>query len=104
MAEVGNKFDFFISPSKADPNPTTILESMAWGFPVVCTPQSGYYGTDYRRNIYLDDISGSVNVLNELQYDDERKLVFMANKAREKVVVDYNWDKFTSTVILNLGL
>lgn len=104
MAEVGNKYDFFISPSKADPNPTTILESMAWGFPVVCTPQSGYYETDYRRNIYLDDIAGSVNVLNELQYDDEQKLIFMADKAREKVVVDYNWDKFTSTVIQNLGL
>jgi glycosyltransferase involved in cell wall biosynthesis len=104
MTEVGKQYDFFISPAKADPNPTTILESMAWGFPVVCTPQSGYYETDFRKNIYLDDIAESVNILNELQYADERKLMLMSEKAREIVVADYNWDKFTSTVIHNLGL
>ena len=104
MAEVGKQYDFFISPAKADPNPTTILESMAWGFPVVCTPQSGYYGRDYRKNIYLDDIAESVNVLNKLQYADERKLILMADEAREIVVADYSWDKFTSTVIQKLGI
>jgi glycosyltransferase involved in cell wall biosynthesis len=104
MAEVGKQYDIFISPSIADPNPTTILESMAWGFPVVCTPQSGYYETDYRKNIFLDDIVKSVNVLNELQYTDEQKLMLMADKAREAVVADYNWDKFTATVIQNLGI
>ena len=104
MTEVGKQYDIFISPAKADPNPTTILESMAWGFPVVCTPQSGYYGTDYRKNIYLDDIAKSVNVLNELQYADERKLMLMSDKARETVVSDYNWDKFTSTVLRHMDV
>ena len=104
MAEISKQYDFFISPARADPNPTTILESMAWGFPVICTPQSGYYETDYRKNIYLDDIAESVAVLNELQYDDEQKLMSMADKARETVVADYSWDKFTSTVMRNLGI
>ena len=104
MTEIAKQYDFFISPAKADPNPTTILESMAWGFPVVCTPQSGYYETDYRKNIYLDDIAKSINVLTELQYSDERKLTVMADKAREIVVANYNWDKVTSTVIQNLGI
>ena len=104
MTEIAKRYDFFISPSRADPNPTTILESMAWGFPVACTPQSGYYETDYRKNIYLDDIVKSINVLTELQYADERKLTLMADKAREIAVADYNWNKFTSTVIQNLGI
>jgi len=104
MAGIARQYDFFISPAKADPNPTTILESMAWGFPVICTPQSGYYETDYRKNIYLDDIDNSVNILKELQYTDEQKLLLMADKAREVVIADYNWDKFTSTIIQHLGI
>lgn len=104
MAEVAEKFDFFISPSRADPNPTTILESMAWGFPVVCTPQSGYYETSYRRNIYLDDLDRSVAMLRELQYADEADLVRMANEARHVVETHYTWDRFTSTVVKHLGL
>jgi glycosyltransferase involved in cell wall biosynthesis len=104
MAAIAKKYDFFISPSIADPNPTTILESMAWGFPVVCTPQSGYYEAPYRRNIYLNDMAKSVRVLTELQYADESVLLKMADEAREIVVTDYNWDRFTSTIIQNLGL
>jgi glycosyltransferase involved in cell wall biosynthesis len=104
MAEISKKYDFFISPSIADPNPTTILESMAWGFPVVCTPQSGYYEAPYRRNIYLNDIDKSIRVITELQYADESVLLKMADEAREIVVTDYNWDKFTSTIVQHLGL
>jgi glycosyltransferase involved in cell wall biosynthesis len=104
MAEISKKYDFFISPSIADPNPTTILESMAWGFPVICTPQSGYYETPYRRNIYLDDVDRSVNVLRELQNASESELMKMSDKAREIVVADYNWNKFTSIIFQNLGL
>lgn len=104
MATLVDEYDFFISPSRVDPNPTTILQSMAWGFPVVCTPQSGYYETAYRRNIFLDDIQKSAAVLNELQYADESELIKMADKAREVVVSDYNWDKFTTTILEHLKL
>jgi len=104
MSAIAEKYDFFISPSIADPNPTTILESMAWGFPVVCTPQSGYYETPYRRNIYLDDFDKSIRVLTDFQHADDLVLRKMADKAREVVVSDYNWDKFTSIIIQNLGL
>lgn len=104
MAGIAEQYDFFISPSRADPNPTTILESMAWGFPVVCTPQSGYYETEYRHNIYLDDVERSVDVLKQLQDMSEAELVNMADKARIVVEHDYTWEKFTSTVIHHLGL
>lgn len=104
MAELANEYDFFISPSRVDPNPTTILQSMAWGFPVICTPQSGYYETAYRRNIFIDDIQKSLSVLKDLQYADESELIKMADEAREVVITDYNWNKFTSTIINKLEL
>ena len=102
MSEIASKYDFFISPAKADPNPTTILECMSWGFPVICTPQSGYYETSYLKNIFMDDLEGSINTLKYLQFADQSELIKMADEARDVVVANYNWDKFTSAIILNL--
>lgn len=104
ISRIAEEYDFFISPSRADPNPTTILESMAWGFPVVCTPQSGYYETTYRPNIYLDDVNRSLAVLERLQFAADDELTYMADEARRVVETVYTWQKFTSTVIQNLGL
>ena len=104
MAELGSTYDFFVSAARVDPNPTTILESMAWGFPVVCTPQSGYYETAYRANIFLDDYARSVAVLRRLQYSGEAELVRMANEARVVVETEYNWHRFTSIIVHHLGL
>ena len=104
MIELVEEYDFFISPSRVDPNPTTILQSMAWGFPVISTIQSGYYETTYRRHIYLDDIQKSVEVLNMLQYATDSKLHEMADEARAVVLKDYNWERFTSTVLEGLDL
>ena len=104
MAEVGKQYDFFISPAKADPNPTTILESMAWGFPVICTQQSGYYETSYRLNIHLDDMERNLAILERLQYAEEDELIHIANEARHVVETEYTWQKFTSIVIQYLDL
>ncbi len=104
MKEIASKYDFFISTSVADANPTTILESMAWGFPVVCTPQSGYYKTDYRFNIHPEDFNESVNTLNKLQLMPEDKLIAISKKARKVVETKYTWERFTSTVVDHLGL
>jgi len=104
MREVAKDYDFFISPSVADPNPTTILESMAWGFPVVCTQQSGYYETEYMKNIYLDDVEKSTRILESLQHLDDASLSGMAKKGRKAAQQKYNWDNFTDTIIKTLGL
>jgi glycosyltransferase involved in cell wall biosynthesis len=104
MSNIAEKYDFFVSPAMADPNPTTILESMAWGFPVACTRQSGYYETEYRKNIFLDDISTSIQVLRDLQYEGEDKLANMAKKARKVVESEYTWGRFTENIIKKLGI
>jgi len=104
MSRIAQDFDIFVSSSRADPNPTTILESMAWGFQVVCTVQSGYYETSYRRNIYHEDFDRSLEVLRQLQYADESDLRKMANDARSDVERKYTWEQFTETICRRLGL
>jgi glycosyltransferase involved in cell wall biosynthesis len=104
IANLAQDFDFFINTSLADPNPTTILESMAWGFPVICTPQSGYYGTSYRKCIDRDDIDGSVDVLRQLQSTDENRLQAMADKARNTVTRDYTWSLLVDRIATGLGV
>ena len=104
MKKVADNFDFFVNASAADPNPTTILESMAWGFPVICTPQSGYYETSYRKNIYLDDLNRSVSVLREMQFADETMLCGIADEARSVVERQYTWDIFVERICKGLGL
>lgn len=102
MGRIAERFDFFITTGIADPNPTTILESMAWGFPVICTPQSGYYATSYRKNVFLDDIHKSLKILRDFQFADEIELMRMANEARLVVEREYTWEKFVSTILHEL--
>lgn len=99
MSKVAEGYDFFISPSLADPNPTTILESMAWGFPVICTPQSGYFAAEYIRNIYRNDFNKSVKIIRALQDLNETELFKWSKLARQVVENDYNWGRFTETIL-----
>ncbi len=99
MRRVAEDFDFFITTGIADPNPTTILESMAWGFPVICTPQSGYYACSYRQNVYHDDIPKSLEILKDWQFAEENKLMQIADEASLVVEKEYTWDKFVTTIL-----
>lgn len=98
MERVAQDYDIFITTGLADPNPTTILESMSWGFPVICTPQSGYYETEYIKNIYHDDIEKSIAILEKFQLMEEEELMEISNKARRIVENFYNWNKFCNTI------
>jgi hypothetical protein len=104
MSEVAETYDFFISAARADPNPTTILECMAWGFPVFCTPQSGYFENSYLKNIYIDDAERSISILNEFQFASETDLLRMAATARNDLESQYNWNVFTGKILENLKL
>jgi len=98
MKAIALEYDFFISPSLADPNPTTILESMAWGFPVLSTIESGYYESDVITNIFSNDLEKSKVVLEKYQYLDEDDLITISNNARNYVCLNHSWDKFTQTI------
>ena len=56
----------------------------------------------YQKNIYLDDLEASAQMLESLQYCDDATLTYMGRKGREVVERKYNWGIFTGSVIRNL--
>lgn len=95
--------DFFISPSRSDANPTTLLETTAWGIIPTCTKQSGYWEDEVFTNIPIDDPDGAVQVLNRLQHEPEENLLARAKHARSVVESEHSWARFCETVWRVLG-
>lgn len=92
------QYDFFVNTSISDANPATILEAMAWGFPVACTPQSGYYDMPNLATLSTTDIEHNIRVLRKLQYVPEAELERTSQANAELVRVHYTWDRFCQTV------
>jgi glycosyltransferase involved in cell wall biosynthesis len=92
------EYDFFITLGRSDANPTTLLESMAWGLIPVCTAQSGYEGEPGVVNVPLDDPAGAAAILRELQAapDDELRRLQAANDAR--LASHFTWGRFGAQV------
>lgn len=91
--------DFMITVGKADANPTTILEAMAWGLIPVCTPQSGYIGYPGIVNIPLGNVAGAVKILRYLQECTEEELMKIQAANWEALDGHFNWDRFSAQVI-----
>ncbi len=92
-------YDFMLTVGRADANPTTVLEAMAWGLIPVCTPQSGYVGYPSIINVPLDDPEGAAIVLRRLQSLPDTEL-FQLQAANWRLLDEhFNWDRFASQVI-----
>jgi glycosyltransferase involved in cell wall biosynthesis len=91
--------DFMLTVGVADPNPTTILESMAWGLIPVCTPTSGYVGFPGIVNIPSDDVREAVRILRGLQATPELRLREMQAQNSEALDRRFNWQRFTDQVL-----
>lgn len=102
MQPLAKECDFFITLGVSDANPTTILEAMAWGFPVCCTPQSGYYRMPETIEMSTTDMKYNLEVLDWLQGASEDWLCQQADKARHLVRQHYTWQRFTQSVITEL--
>lgn len=98
VASLAEQFDFFINTSVSDANPTTILEAMAWGFPVACTPESGYHNMPIITTLSTTDIQGNVKKLLELQYAPEDRLQQIGLEGRRLVEMHYTWERFCTSV------
>jgi hypothetical protein len=92
-------YDFMITVGKADANPTTILEAMAWGLVPVCTPQSGYSGYPSIVNIPLDNLREAVATLRQLQTIPENALIEKQKTNWRLIDTHFNWDRFARQVI-----
>jgi glycosyltransferase involved in cell wall biosynthesis len=64
--KIASEYDFFINCSRADAQATTVLESMSWGFPVVCTKESGYCEKSIF-SLQLNDFDFNSSLINKLQ-------------------------------------
>lgn len=98
ISTLAEMYDVFVNTSISDPNPTTILESMAWGFPVACTPQSGYYNMPSIIPLSTTDIEFNIRQLQHLQNATPDELQQLANTNRRLVEENYTWDRFVATV------
>jgi hypothetical protein len=91
MAQLAEHFDVFLSTSTGDAQATTILEQMASGFPVACTPSSGYERPSI---IKLDphDTDFNLHQIHLLQNMEDEQLMAMAKTNRQLVETEYSWD------------
>jgi hypothetical protein len=103
VTRLAAEVDFFITMGVSDANPTTILEAMAWGFPVCCTPQSGYYNMREIEQLSTTDMQHNIAVLDRLQQSPEEELVERADAARRLVETSYTWERFNRTVLTQLA-
>lgn len=102
IKKLAKECDFFITMGVSDANPTTILEAMAWGFPVCCTPQSGYYNMPEIVSMSTTDMKHNLEILNKMQYASEDELITQSLGARALVEKKYTWNRFTETILKNI--
>ena len=100
--DVVGRHDFVICCGRADANPATILEGLAWGLVPVCTPQSGYRDERWLVNIPLDDVAGASAILRRLNSAPEEELVQYVARGRSALAGEYTWDRFAADVIAAL--
>jgi len=101
--EVGRQlvasYDFMLTVGKADANPTTVLEAMAWGLIPVCPPQSGY--TDYPGivNVPVGNAREAATILRHLQMMPDTALKEMQETNWRALDTHFNWDRFARQVM-----
>jgi glycosyltransferase involved in cell wall biosynthesis len=94
MRSICERYDFLIHMGVSDANPTTILEAMAWGLPVICTPQTGYYNVEGIFEARLDSVISNMALIERLQVMPEGELLEISRVNRQKVATRYTWDNF----------
>jgi glycosyltransferase involved in cell wall biosynthesis len=95
--------DFLLTVGKADANPTTILEAMAWGLIPICTPTSGYVGTPSIPNVPLGDAASAAAIVRELLAAGDSDLLAMQSANWRLLDEHYTWDRFAAQVISAIG-
>ena len=90
--------DIFVNTSFSDANPTTLLESTAWGLIPACTPQSGYYNDPMFTPLNLWSIDESVSAIRKLLNTPSEVLKERSIRSRAIIESKYNWNVFCETV------
>ncbi|TSC63502.1 MAG: hypothetical protein Athens041674_69 [Parcubacteria group bacterium Athens0416_74] len=103
MAKVAEEYDIFVNTSSADPQATTILEHMCFGFPIACTPESGYTYDSITR-LSVSDTEFNCRQLSTLRNVEENTLRELSSRSYQHVVQSHNWKSFTDQTLSFLDL
>lgn len=93
-----SEFDCLVNLSRSDANPTTIIEAMAWGLPVACTPSSGYSDRELFTALSTSDIDANVAAIEGFQSAALADLRHRQAAGRRRVLQDHSWDTFCRRV------
>jgi len=90
--------DIMVSVSDSDANPTTLLETKAWGLMAACTKESGYYNDSMFTELYLDDFPRTIQALRNLLNEPNENLEAKSRSDRKIIEDKYNWNRFCDTI------
>lgn len=101
-----NTCDLMVNVSSSDANPTTLLETSAWGLPVACTPSSGYYGGEQFYEIPENNPIAAANVIRNIINMPSEELDKRRMANFELIRSHYTWDNFCNKIwdVLKLHL
>ncbi len=103
MQTLAQECDIFVNVSTADPQATTIVEQMCFGFAIACTPETGY---DYPAiaTLRTNDTEHNIRTLLQLQHAGEEELLLQARENRRIAEEKHGWAQFTNKVLDFTGI
>lgn len=98
ISKLAQEYDIFINASRFDAQATTIIEAMLWGFPIVCTPQSGYTYKSFFK-LDTDDTNYNLSQINHIQQLDNEELLSTSYLNRQIAKEQHNWPTFKNKIL-----
>ena len=103
MSRIGQEYDIFINTSSGDPQATTILEAICFGFPVACTRETGY-DTPSIMQLDTTDTHKNVEVLTRIQQMEESELKKFVSESQTYIREKHDWKTFLDKTMVFIGL
>ncbi len=103
LDEIAKEYDIFVTTSTADAQATTILENMCFGFPIACTPETGYeYPSIVRLSTH--DTEANVMALTKMKNMNEDELLKLVQENYDIVKKYHSWETYVKKVSDFMGL
>lgn len=102
QADITREYDFFVSLARSDANPTTLLETTAWGLLAFANQESGYWPGEpfvpLKAPCTRNDMLDNLEMLDMAQRMDDYELRALAARTQAKIVGHYTWSRFCASV------
>ncbi|MES2437244.1 MAG: hypothetical protein V4519_04520 [Patescibacteria group bacterium] len=97
MTKIAEEYDIFVTTSSADAQATTIMENMCFGFPIACTPETGY---EYPSIVKLDTTNTEANIkaLTMLKNMSEPELKALVDENLKVIQKFHTWNTYVTTI------